>query len=132
VAVNAAIRVVAVLLLAWEPLNFALRGLSVLPTLAYRSWMAGAELAVHGLVAVCCAAAGMLLWNGAPDARRLAHLAIVLSVARVIQSLYWSALPGNTVPGDEWFHALIAVVAGATLSAVIHLSGREPSARPSR
>lgn len=129
---NAATRVIAVLLLAWEPLNFAIRGLQVLPTLAYRSWLASAELAVHGLVAVFCAAAGMLLWNGSPDARRLAHLAVAVSAARVVQSQYWSALPGSTVPGDEWIHALAAVVTGAALSAVLHLSGRKPSERPFR
>ena len=123
---------IGLLLLVWEPLNFAVRGLQVLPTLAYRCWAASLELGAHGLIAAFCAAAGMMLWNGAADARRLAQVAIVVSVARVLQSVYWSALPNDTVPGQEWIQAAAATAIGITLSVILHLGGATRSGRPSR
>jgi hypothetical protein len=106
--------------------------LQVLPTLGDRSWAASAELAIHGLVAAFCVAAGMMLWHGAPDARRLAQAAIIVSAARVVQSIYWSALPDDTPPGDEWFYAAVAVGFAVVLSAVLSVSGPRPSEPPSR
>ena len=107
------LRLIAALLLLLEPLRFAAEALMVFPTLAYRGAPAAVELVAHGAVAALCAAAGLGLWNGAPDARRLAMLAVVVSLLRTAQSLYWSALPGNTPPGDEpW-------ILGATLLAAL-------------
>ena len=125
-------RVVAALLVGWEPANFAVRGLQVLPTLGDRSWAASGELALHGVVAAFCVAAGMMLWHGAPDARRLAQAAIIVSAARVVQSIYWSALPDDTAPGDEWFYAGIAIGVAALLTGLLYVSGARPSERPSR
>lgn len=100
------------LLLFLEPLHFASEALTVLPTIAYRGAAAAVELVVHGLVAALCAAAGLSLWNGSPDARRLATAAIVAAIGRTLQSLYWSALPNDTRPGDEPIVAAIAIGVG--------------------
>lgn len=102
----------AALLLFLEPLHFAFEALGVLPTLTYRGVPATIELIAHGSVAALCAAAGLALWNGAPDASRLASIAIVTAVARTLQSLYLSALPNNTRPGDEPIVAATAIVVG--------------------
>ena len=106
-------RVVAALLLFWEPLTFAVRALQVLPTVVHRGIYTGLELVAHAGVAALCAFAGLALWNASPDALPLARAAVIVSTLRVIQSLYWSALPGNTVPGDEPLYAAIAVLVGA-------------------
>ena len=118
------IRVVAALLVFWEPLSFAAEALTVLPTIAYRGWVPALELAAHGAVAALTAAGGLALWNRTPDARRIASIAIIASVARNIQSLYWSALPSATPPGDEPLTAGIGVVIGAVALAVLHLARR--------
>lgn len=114
------IRVVAALLLLWEPLNFALEALTVLPTIVYRGWVPALELAAHGAVAALTAAGGLALWNRTPDARRIATMAIIAAVARNIQSLYWSALPSATPPGDEPLTAGIALLVGAVALAMLH------------
>ena len=109
----------AALLIAWEPWRFAAEALTVLSTIGYRGALAAVELAAHGAVAALCAAAGFALWNGAPDARRLAITAVLTSVARGIQSLHFSTLPNNTPPGDEWLVASVAAAVGALALLVI-------------
>jgi hypothetical protein len=95
------LRLIAGLLMLLEPLRFAAESLMVFGTLAYRGLPAAVELIAHAAVAALCAAAGLALWNGAPDSRRLGMLAVAVSVLRTAQSLYWSVLPANTRPGDE-------------------------------
>ena len=103
-------RVLAALLLVLEPLHFAGEALSVLSTIAYRGTVAAFELVVHGLVAALCAAGALALVNAAPSGRAIATTAIAASALRTWQSLYWSALPNNTPPGDEPLVALTTVV----------------------
>jgi hypothetical protein len=117
------LKIVAVLLLVWEPLNFAATALNVWPTLAYRGWIPAAELVLQAMIAALCAAAGMMLLNDAPDGRRIARAAVILSVARVVSALYWSALPRHTAPGAEPVYAATAIVIGVLMLLVL----REPS-----
>ena len=113
------IRVIAALLIVWEPLRFASEALGVLPTIAFRGAIAALELAVHGAVAAVAAASGFALFNGAPDARRLAALAVTLVALRTIQSLYFSVLPDQTPPGMEPLYAGAATVVAATALALL-------------
>jgi hypothetical protein len=113
------IRLVTVLLMAWEPLRFAGEALQVLPSIGYRGVAAGIELLAHGAAAVLSMAAGVALWNASPDARRLATVAIIVLIARSVQSLYWSVLPNNTRPGEELFTAGVALLSGALMLAAI-------------
>jgi hypothetical protein len=87
-----------------------------------------AELATQGIIAAICAAAGVMLLNDTPDARRLARLAVVLSVGRVIFATYWSELPSQIVPGDRMFYAVVALAVGAITLLIL----RTPTERPSR
>ena len=122
-------KIVAALLIFWEPLRFAAEALMVLPTIGYRGALAALELAVHGGVAAVCAAAGFALWNDSPDSKRLAAIAIVVAVLRVIQSLYWSVLPNNTVPGDEPLIAGLALIAGLGALAVVREAAKRAPSR---
>jgi hypothetical protein len=65
-----------------------------------------------------------MLWNAAPDSRRAAQTAIILSAARVMQSIFWTTLPRSTMPGDEWFEALTAIAVGVALTVTLQLAGR--------
>lgn len=107
------IRVIAALLILWEPLRFASEALAVLPTISFRGAIAMLELLAHGVVAALAAAAGFALFNGAPDGRRLAAFAVIAVALRTIQSLYFSVLPDNTSPGTEPLY-----VGAATIVAV--------------
>ena len=104
------IRALGALLIFWEPLHFAAEALGVLPTIAYRGALAISELILHGIVAALSAAAGLALFNGSPDGRRLATVAVTAVAARTIQSLYFSVLPNNTTPGAEPVYAGVAVI----------------------
>ena len=119
-------RLIAALLVFWEPLRFATEALSVVSTIAYRGIVAAVELVLHGCVAALCAAAGLAFWNSGPDRRRLAILAVIAAVARGLQSLYWSVLPDNTPPGDEFTRAAIMLIVGAAMIVLI-LSSRDHS-----
>ena len=103
------VRLLATFLVFWEPLHFAAEALGVLPTIAYRGPLAVFELCLHGVVAALSAAAGFALFNGAPDGRPLAIVAVVAIAARTIQSVYFSVLPDNTAPGAEPVYLIVAV-----------------------
>ena len=120
-------RVVAALLVVWEPTNFAVEALTVLPTITYRGWLAALELACHAVVAAIAAAGGLALWNRTTGAHRIALTAIVATVARTVQSLYWSVLPNATMPGDEPLITAIALVVGALAIFIVALSSTRPS-----
>jgi len=114
---------VAAGLLLWEPLRFALEASMVFGSLSHRGAAASIELVAHGLIAALSAATGLALRNSAPDGRRLATLTIALCVMRGVQSLYWSALPSNTVPGDEPLIAGALTVAGVVAIVVVRRAG---------
>jgi hypothetical protein len=118
------LRLVAVLLMVWEPLRFAGEALQVLPSIGYRGAVAALELLVHGGVAALSAGAGFALWNRTPDAARLATIAVIAIVARAVQSLYWSVLPNNTVPGDEPFTIGVTLLAGLLVLAIVRWRAR--------
>ena len=113
------IRLVAALLVFWEPLRFAAEALAVMPTIAYRGRLAVLEVVAHGLVAALSAAAGFALFNGAPDGRRLAILAVGAVAVRTLQSLYFSVLPNNTPPGLAPVYAGMAAVAAIVGMAIL-------------
>ena len=108
---------VAILLIAVEPLHFSGEVVGVLPTITYRGWIAMIELVLHAGVAALCVMAGFALLNDAPDGRRIATIALVVSLLRVVQSTWLSALPDNTVPGDEPLK--ISIAAGAAAIALL-------------
>jgi hypothetical protein len=113
-----------VILLLWEPMNFAGEALTVVPSIVHRGLLPALELSTHGVVAALAAAAGLAIWNVAPAARHLGTVAIIASAARTLQSLYFSTLPNNVVPGDEPAIALPAVVIAAIALVIISRSER--------
>ena len=116
------------LLLFLEPLHFAAEALRVLPTLPYRGAVAVFELVVHGLFAAIAAGGAAALLNGAPAAPRVATIAVILSVGRVLQSLFWSVLPGDTVPGEAAYSATVAVLVGLLM--IVGINRRKTAVRP--
>ena len=88
-------------LLVWVPANFAAELLSSLPGLAARGAPAVIELIAHGAVAALAAAAGIAVRTDSSSALPLAALAVAAATVVAVQSLYWSFLPQQTMPGDR-------------------------------
>ena len=105
-------------------MNFANEALTVLPSITFRGVTPALELLVHGVVAALAAAGGLALWNGAPSAARLGSAAMIAAVMRTIQSVYFSTLPHNVMPGDESSIAFGALAIGAIALIAIRWSER--------
>jgi hypothetical protein len=100
------------LVLLFEPLHFAFEVLRVASTIPYRGLTAVTELVLHATVAALCAGAAVAFSNDVRGSARLMTIAVVVSVARTIQSVYWSSLPDDTRPGDEIYVAVVAIGVG--------------------
>ncbi|HEX6974239.1 MAG TPA: hypothetical protein VF147_07555 [Vicinamibacterales bacterium] len=102
-------RVLAIFLMAWEPMRVAAEFQSSYGTIGMRGWPAGVELVAHAAIAAFCAAAGWAVWTRSPAGPALAPYAVAASAAATVQSLYASSLPHQTVPGEQLPFAVIAV-----------------------
>jgi hypothetical protein len=100
-------------LAVWQPLTLAAEVTATLGSLAMRGPAGVTELAVHAVVAAFAFAAGWALWIGSPNAPVLAEIALAACAAATVQSLYWSWLPHNTMPGDRLPFAVVAAVHAA-------------------
>lgn len=121
---TAAYYVLCLVLAAWYPLNYAAELLSTLPSLGMRGPLAAIELVAHGIVAVASVAAGRALLIGQAHGPALARLALVLAAAAAVQSLHWSILPSQTVPGDELPLSIAAVAHAAVWLVFLRRSKR--------
>ena len=105
-----------IVLFAWWPVGFATELVVTLPSIAMRGAPGVIELIAHAAVAALSIAACRAVWSEAPAARTLAAAALVASALATVQSLYWSVLPHQTMPGDQLPLAILAVAhAGAWL-----------------
>jgi hypothetical protein len=86
-------------LLVWVPLNFAVLANRSLPSVGHRGTVAVLELAVHGIEAILCAAAGWMLRVRNPAGAVLARVALAANAALTLQALYVSSLPRDVRPG---------------------------------
>ena len=104
----------ACVLVLWQPASFAIVASATVPSLAIRGWMAAVELLFAGAIAAICVAAAWALVMRQPHGIPLAKLALALSAIRSVQSLYWTTLPSNVVPGTEEEYAgmIVALTAG--------------------
>jgi hypothetical protein len=102
--------ILAVILTFWEPVNLAFVVSPRLSAIASLGWGAVALVFARVIVASVGIAAGLALWRGAPGARLLASVALVLSALAAAVTIGTSILPSNVPPGDAplWI-ALIAV-----------------------
>jgi hypothetical protein len=101
--------ILALVLVLWQPVSFAYVASVAIPSLAFRGWLAVVELIAAGAIAAVSAAAAWSLMMRQPHGVPLARLALVLSAARGVQSVYWTVLPSNVVPGTEAFYAIAFV-----------------------
>ncbi|HEY7498277.1 MAG TPA: hypothetical protein VH740_07180 [Vicinamibacterales bacterium] len=107
------IAVLCLALLLWWPVGFATELSTTLPSLGMRGVRGAIELLFHAIVAALAVAAVRALSIGMPSAPMLAAAALVSSAAASIQSLYWSVLPHQTMPGDALPMAVLAAAHAA-------------------
>jgi hypothetical protein len=103
----------ALFLFIWEPMRVANEITQSLPTMGMRGAGAVVELMAHALVAAIAVAAAWSLWSGADHGPFLGTLAILLSAATSVQTLYWSRLPQQTPPGAQLPLAAMAMAHAA-------------------
>ena len=111
-------------LFVWEPRKLAGEMGASLGTLSMRGPGAVVELLAHGAVAALAVAAAWALWIGNPRAPAIAVVALAASALTAVQSLYWSVLPGQTVPADHPLLAIVAVAHAAGWIAYLRFSRR--------
>jgi hypothetical protein len=111
-------------LIGWEPMKLARELTTSLDSLGMRGPAAVIELLAHAAVAALAMAAGWALSNGTPHGPRLARLAVPLSAVSAVQSLYWSTLPSQTMPGDKGPLAALAIANALLWTAYLWMSRR--------
>jgi hypothetical protein len=111
-------------LFVWEPRKLAGELASSMGTFGMRGPGAVVELLAHAAVAALAVGAAWALWIGNPRAPSFAAVALAASAATAVQSLYWSALPGQTKPGDHLALAILAVAHAAGWIAYLRKSRR--------
>lgn len=103
-------RVLAVILAVWEPLNLAMFVAPALTTIGTRGAATAAFLLARIVIAGVGIAAGISLWRDAPHARRLAAVALILSTVAAAITFTTTLLPTNIVPGDQWLYLGVLVL----------------------
>ena len=115
----------------WQPMSFASEVTATLPTLGMRGSAGVLELVAHFAVAAIAVAAGWGLWVGNPGAPRMAEIAMVLCAAVSVQSLYWTRLPHDVMPGDRLPLAVLAMAHATGWIMYLRKSRRVRSLLPS-
>ena len=118
------IALLAGILGGWVPLNFSAELSTTLPSIGMRGAVAVVELIVHGAAAALSVSAGYALWLRRPHGPMLARAAVVINSLVVIQRHYWSILPSQTMPGDELWLSIAAVLHSALWLVFLHRSAR--------
>jgi hypothetical protein len=91
--------VLMAVLVAWEPVTFALYASSVVDRIAERGAVAIAVLLGRVIVTAVGIAAGLAIWNNRTWAVPFARVAVVLSAAATLVVALTHALPTSTPPG---------------------------------
>jgi hypothetical protein len=97
----------------WQPLTLAAQVSATLGTLGMRGPVGVAELSAHAAVTAFAVAAGWGLLVGNPKAPVFAEIALAACALASVQSLYWTRLPANTMPGDRLPLAIVAIAHAA-------------------
>lgn len=116
----------------WQPLKLASEVSATLGTLGMRGPAGVAELAAHAFITAFAVAVARGLWIGHPRAPAFAEIALVVCALASVQSLYWTRLPDNTMPGDRLPLALVAVAHAAGWMIYLRRSRRVQSLFVSR
>ena len=108
----------------WRPLTLASEVSATLGSLGMRGPAGVAELSVHAAVTAFAVAAGWGLWVGNPKAPVFAEVALVACALASVQSLYWTRLPSDTMPGDRLPLAIVAIAHAAGWMSYLRKSRR--------
>ncbi len=100
-------------LAVWQPVTFATEVTATLGSLAMRGPAGVVELSAHAVVAAFAFASGWGLWTGNPNAPALAQIALAACAAAAVQSIYWTWLPHDIMPGDRLPLAVVSVAHAA-------------------
>jgi hypothetical protein len=108
----------------WRPMTMASEVSATLGSLGMRGPAGVSELSVHAAVTAFAVAAGWGLWIGNPKAPVFAEMALVACALASVQSLYWTRLPSDTMPGDRLPLAIVAIAHAAGWMSYLRKSRR--------
>ena len=111
-------------LLIWAPGTLAMEALTVMPSIGVRGPAAWVELAVHGIVAMVCAAGGRMLRIESPAGPAVAAVGVAARAVISLQSLFWTVLPRDVAPGTRLPLALLTCANAVFWLIVIRLLGK--------
>jgi len=118
--------VLMAVLIAEEPLTFALYASSVVNRVAERGALAVAVLIARVFVTAVGIAAGLAIWNDRPWAVSFARIAVALSAAATIVTAITGALPISTPPGLRTPYLVATLVWDAAWIAYLTWAWRSP------
>jgi hypothetical protein len=107
------LQILTIVLYIWQPVTFAGELLLSLGSLGMRGAPAVIELLAHAGSAGLSVAASRALTNENPAGPWMAAVALTVAAILGVQSLYWSSLPHNTMPGDKLPLAALTVAHSA-------------------
>jgi hypothetical protein len=93
----------------WQPVSFAAESSLALGSVSMRGTIGVLELTVHAAITAIAVAAAWALWIRNPNAPRMAEIALVGGALATVQTLSFSRLPHDVVPGARLPIALFAI-----------------------
>ena len=112
------------LLIVWQPLNFAVAGMSALGAIGVRGPAVALILVVRTIVTAVGVAAGIALSNRHAGAVTLAKVALVSSAAIDLFVYTTPYFPNNRVPGDTIYYIAASLAYHAAWLAYLFRSRR--------
>jgi hypothetical protein len=109
VGVGGWLRLVATLLLVWEPLAFAVVAAGAMNAVQVRGAGVGLVLVARLIVTALCIAAGRALLDERPSGPLLARLALSLSAGVQLFAYLTPYFPSNRLPGDTPIYIVVTL-----------------------
>lgn len=109
VGVGGWLRLVATLLLVWEPLAFAVVAAGAMNAVEVRGAGVGLVLVARLLVTALCIAAGRALLDQRPSGPLLARLALALSAGVQVFAYLTPYFPSNRLPGETPIYVVVTL-----------------------
>ncbi len=103
------LRVLALLLLVWEPLSFGVVAAGAMNALQVRGAGVGVVLTARLVITAMCIAAGRALLDERPAGPALARLALTLSAGVQLLAYLTPYFPSNRMPGDTPLYVAVVL-----------------------
>ena len=126
-----ALRLVAFLLIFWEPLGFAIAAAGAVNAIEVRGIGVGLVLLARFVATAFCVAAGRAIQGRRSTGMRLALVALPLSAVVQLFAALTRYFPSNRLPGDTPFYVAILIAYYGSAIVYLGVTSRRPTDRDS-